>query len=320
MTDIGSPAHSPLHRSALAAREFVHRLAPSQVLLTEVRPTGPDEFRVVARWPRAEAAEGRGAFAGHEPLMVAETLRQLGVYLPLRFYGVHADYRLLIEELRLSLEPDDASPDRSSGTEIVCTVHADRIGRPGAAKSTSSASAQSAPRAVDAARAEPPRNFGLRVTLAARGRDFARADGIARILSPVAYRAVRNYWRSKPAAAQLPMTAVDPERVGVRRTEDVLVALDSDGAVRIAPADAHHPFYHDHPSDHVTGMILVGAVHQAAALQTNEPNLRLRSCSLRALRFTEPAPAATVEIGPAGRFDIRQRGTVTATGEALFES
>ena len=317
MTDIGSPAHSPLHRSALAAREFVHRLAPSQVLLTEVRPTGPDEFRVVARWPRAQAAEGHGAFAGHEPLMVAETLRQLGVYLPLRFYGLHADTRLLIEELRLTLDLDDAPHDWSTGAEIICTAHLERIGRPGAAKSTSSASP---PSAMDTARAEPPRNFGLRVSLAAHGRDFARADGMARILSPVAYRAVRNYWRSKPAAAQLPMTTVDPERVGVRRTEDVLVALDSGGAVRIAPADAHHPFYHDHPSDHATGMILVGAVHQAAALQTNEPNLRLRSCSLRALRFTEPTPAATVEIGPAGRFDIRQRDTVTATGEALFES
>ena len=310
MTDIGSPAHSPLHRSALAAREFVHRLAPSQVLLTEIRPAGPDEFRVVARWPRAHAAESHGGFAGHEPLMAAETLRQLGVYLPLRFYGVQAESRMLIEELRLSLEPDDASHERSSSTEIVCTVHVDRRGRPGTAKSASSAAAT---------RAEPPRSFGLRVGMAAHGREFARADGLARILNPVAYRAVRNYWRSKPAAPQLPMTTVDPERVGVRRTEDVLVALDSGGAVRIAPADAHHPFYHDHPSDHATGMILVGAVHQAAALQTNEPNLRLRSCSMRALRFTEPSPPATVEFGPDGRFEIRQRGTVTATGEAEFE-
>jgi hypothetical protein len=69
----------------------------------------------------------------------------------------------------------------------------------------------------------------------------------------------------------------------------------------------------------MTGMVLIGAVRQTAALHANEPNLRLRSCSMRALRFTEPSPPATVEFGPDGRFEIRQRGTVTATGEAAFE-
>jgi hypothetical protein len=69
----------------------------------------------------------------------------------------------------------------------------------------------------------------------------------------------------------------------------------------------------------MTGMVLVGAVQQTAALHANEPDLRLRSCSMRALRFTEPTPSATVEFGPDGRFEIRQSGSVTATGEAEFE-
>ncbi len=156
--------------------------------------------------------------------------------------------------------------------------------------------------------------------MAAHGREFARADGLARIAEP--RRVPRG---PELLAEQAGRHAVADDDGGPRAggrpwPQDVLVAVDARGAVRIAPADPHHPFFHDHPSDHITGMILVGAVHQAAALQTNEPNLRLRSCSLRALRFTEPNPAATVEIGPAGRFDIRQRDTVTATGEALFES
>ncbi|HEX4788245.1 MAG TPA: hypothetical protein VH372_07265, partial [Actinospica sp.] len=121
------------------------------------------------------------------------------------------------------------------------------------------------------------------------------------------------------AADRAGLTAVDPARVGASRPRDVLVAVDGRGAVRIAPADPFHPFLHDHPGDHITGMTLIGALQQTAALQANEPRLRLRSCTLRALRFTEPSPPPAVEIGPAGRFEIRQRGSVTATGEAQFE-
>jgi len=344
MTDIDLLAQPALNRSALVAREFVHRLAPSQVLLTDVRATGPDEYRAAAQWPRAHPTFDRSGNGRHDPLMVAETLRQLGIYLPLRFYGVAADSRLLIEELRFTLNPDAEPHARYAGTEITCTVHAERLGHQGghAHAHPDGGSRQVAPGdhgpgsdSAHAAHASPAshvsrgdadgagrlRNLGLRLKLSAEGREFARADGVARMLSPAAYRAVRSRTQgeSAPEDANLRLTAVDPDRVGALWPQDVLVAVDGRGAVRIAPADPYHPFFYDHPSDHITGMILIGAVQQTAALQANEPRLRLRSCTLRALRFTEPGPPATVEIGPAGRFEIRQRGTVTATGEARFD-
>jgi len=318
MADIDVLAQQSLHRSALAARQFVHRLAPSQVLLADVRPTGPDEFRAVARWPRAHGGGEPGGGARNDPLLVAETLRQLGIYLPLRFYGVTAESRLLVEELRFSLDPAPESRGRA-GSEISCTaraLHRDAGGATG-----------------------HMRSLGLRVRLHAEGREFARADVVARVLYPAAYRAVRNRGHGHPEAAEGTaagttgaedarpraaadrgrLTAVDPARVGAVRPRDVLVAVDGRGAVRIAPTDPFHPFFHDHPSDHVTGATLIGALQQTAALQANEPRLRLRSCTLRALRFTEPSPPPAVEIGTAGRFEIRQRGTVTATGEAHFD-
>lgn len=389
MAEIDVLAQLSPHRSALAARQFVHRLAPSQVLLTDVRATGPDEFRAVARWPRAQAAGdaggGRGAGGAgvgvgvgvggrNEPMLVAETLRQLGIYLPLRFYGVTADSRLLVEELRFALEPagqGGAGAHALRGSDIGCTVRAVRRNAAGADSGHM-------------------RSLDLQVRLSADGREIARADLVARVLCPAAYRAVRH--RGHAAAAQadgapahasgdtpsvrggssvhdaaairdgssargassaggassargassagdawsagdasasgdapsagapgLRLTSVDPARVGAVRPRDVLVAVDDRGGVRIAPTDPHHPFFHDHPSDQITGMTLVGALQQTAALQANEPRLRLRACTLRALRFTEPSPPPAVEIGPAGRFEIRQRGTVTATGEAHFD-
>ena len=357
MTDIDLLAHPALNRSALVAREFVHRLAPSQVLLTDVCATGRDEYRAAAQWPRAHPTFDRAGNGRHDPLMVAETLRQLGIYLPLRFYGVAADSRLLIEELRFTLNPDTEPHARYAGTEITCTVHADR-GAPGGGDDAGDGVGHGVGHGTSAAGAEHDaaqgrhaesqhthgghggpgchdehcahagaeslgrlRNLGLRIRLSAEGREFARADGVARILSSAAYRAVRSRAQgTAPSESEdMRLTTVDPGRVGATSPQDVLVAVDARGAVRIAPADPYHPFFYDHPSDHITGMILIGAVQQTAALQANEPRLRLRSCTLRALRFTEPGPPATVEIGPAGRFEIRQRGTVTATGEAKFD-
>lgn len=329
MAELDVLSQQSLHRSALAARQFVHRLASTQVLLTDVRATGPDEFRAVARWPRAQAAgEAAGGSARHDPLLVAETLRQLGIYLPLRFYGVTAESRLLVEELRFSLESMEADPRTRAGSAIGCTVRAVR-------------------RNAGGSESGQMRSLDLQVRLQAEGRDFARADVVARVLCPAAYRAVRNRGHAaatEAAGAAAPETgdaasgalgasgavahgvdrgqrlaAVDPARVGAVRPRDVLVAVDGRGAVRIAPTDPFHPFFHDHPSDHITGMTLIGALQQTAALQANEPRLRLRDCTLRALRFTEPSPPPSVEIGPAGRFEIRQRGTVTATGEAHFD-
>jgi hypothetical protein len=260
-----------------------------------------------------QAAEGTPVDARHDPLFVAETLRQLGIYLPLRFYGLTAESRLLIEEVRFVLE----TPERGAGepgrrseetrrpAEIGCVVHAVRRNAGGSAK-------------------EHMRSLEMAVRLSAGGREFARAAVTARVLYPAAYRAVRRSAVHESTAAGLEDTwrtlvPVDAARVGAARPRDVLVAVDGRGAVRIAPADPFHPFFHDHPGDHITGMTLVGALQQTAALQANDPRLRLRSCTLRALRFTEPCPPPVVEIGTAGRFEIRQSGTVTATGEARFD-
>jgi hypothetical protein len=307
MTDIDLLTEPAVHRSALVAREFVHRLAPSQVLLTEVRPAGHDAYRAVAHWPRARSAHEQAAHpVKPDPLMVAETLRQLGIFLPLRYYGVDPASRLLIEELSFALDSAAEPPDHPTGTEITCAAQVRRTG---------------------AAAAGPPHSLSLSVDFSAQGKPFARADGVARVLSLAAYRAVRNRRRRVREETEAPAgpdpanrgEPVAPDRVGVFTSHEVLVALDEQGATRIAPADPHHPFFHDHPSDHITGVTLISAVRQAAALARGEPELRMVSCALKATRFTEPDPPATIEVDGSGRFEIRQEATVTASGEAGFE-
>lgn len=309
MTDIDLLSEPAVHRSALVAREFVHRLAPSQVLLTEVRPAGHDAYRAVAHWPRARPAHEPSAAhpVKPDPLMVAETLRQLGVFLPLRYYGVDPASRLVIEELSFTLDSAAEPKDHPTGTEITCAAQVRRAG---------------------AAAARPLHSLVLSVEFSAGGSaPFARADGVARVLSLPAYRAVRNRRRlvreeTEAEAGPDPASRIEPitpERVGVFDPHEVLIALDEQGATRIAPADPHHPFLHDHPSDHITGVTLISAVRQAVALRRDAPELRMISCALKATRFTEPDPPATIEVDEAGGFEIRQEGTVTASGQAGFE-
>jgi hypothetical protein len=104
--------------------------------------------------------------------------------------------------------------------------------------------------------------------------------------------------------------------LGASRPADVLVAF-RDGALAIEPADPRHPFYFDHVSDHVPGMVLLEAARQAAAQASGGTLLRPVSGRMAASRFTEYDPPARVEAVPHHRtcvFRVRQGGVPTAYG------
>ncbi|MFF7300613.1 AfsA-related hotdog domain-containing protein [Streptomyces sp. NPDC008265] len=57
-----SPANAVL--SSALRREYVHKSAHSEVLLTGWRPVADDEFVVTAQWPRAHSFYSPGVAAG----------------------------------------------------------------------------------------------------------------------------------------------------------------------------------------------------------------------------------------------------------------
>ncbi|MDW6057783.1 AfsA-related hotdog domain-containing protein [Streptomyces sp. FXJ1.4098] len=73
--------------SRTVAREAVHRASVAEVLLTDVRALGGDRFVAAVQWPRSHPTFPHGPDGRHHPLMVAETLRQLGIYLPSRHFA-----------------------------------------------------------------------------------------------------------------------------------------------------------------------------------------------------------------------------------------
>ncbi|MEU1665401.1 ScbA/BarX family gamma-butyrolactone biosynthesis protein [Streptomyces sparsogenes] len=284
--------------SRTVARESVHRASVAEVLLTDVRALGGDRFVAAAQWPRSHPTFPHGQDGRHHPLMVAETLRQLGIYLPSRHFATPAGAHFVIRDLSFALDPAAEPRAEHGATDVVCRA------------------------AVTDPRTTPCGRFltGLRldIVLLAGGAPFARAGGTARFLDAQAYEAARR--AAPPGAAASPRSPVlarpAPHLVAVETARDVLVVREA-GALRLDPADPRHPFFFDHWSDHVPGLVLLEAARQAAALTSQGVLTRPVGCRLRALRFTEFAPPARVECVPHGRlcvFRLWQAGQRTAVG------
>lgn len=281
--------------SRTVAREMVHRSSVAEVLLTDVRPDRSGGFAAAACWPRSHTTFPRDGSDRHSPLLLVETLRQLGIYLPLRYFGVPPTAHPLITDLHFALMADREPPAGHGGTEVSCGVAVSEVRR-----------------GTDGA----VTGLRLDVDFLAGGGLFARAGGGARFLAPERYAAVRGHrlktGRPAPSAGDRP----EPAALAVADRRDVVIARRA-GALAVDPADLRHPFFFDHATDHVPGMVLLEAVRQAAAESSGGALLRPTSARLAAPRFTEFAPPARVEAVPHHDtcvFRVRQGPHCTAYG------
>lgn len=292
---------SRLSWSRTVPRELVHRTSAAEVLLTDVCPGRErNVFHAAASWPRSHPTFPRDGADLHSPLIVVETMRQLGIYLPLCHYGVPPGFRLLITDLFFRLDPDNEPRATANSTDVGCraAVTDIRTGQDGT---------------VTGLRMEVSLRVGARV--------FARAGGGARFVSPERYAALRG----ARATLRPPLPAglcVRPDigRIGADHARDVMIAV-GDGAVRLCPADPRHPFFFDHPSDHVPGMVLLEAARQAGALASDGRRVRPTAGRLKAVSFTEFAPAPRVLCVPHHRtcgFRVLQGGRYVAYGALKY--
>ncbi|MGS2590978.1 ScbA/BarX family gamma-butyrolactone biosynthesis protein [Streptomyces hebeiensis] len=308
---VGGPVEGirPLSWSRTVARELVHRTSVAEVLLTDVRRLADGRYVAAACWPRSHPTFPRDGDGRHSPLMVVETLRQLGIYIPLRYLAVSADAHALITDLRYAIDPMTEPRAESGATGVTCLV-----------------------RASEVRRASDGTVFGLRlhVSCLAGGVLFARAGGGARFLDPVRYEAVRE--GRAHGAAPLPARSdggvrPDPRRVGAAGPRDLVIRTDGGRAgghpVLVEPVDPHHPFFFDHPTDHVPGMVLLEAARQAAAFESGGVLLRPTAGRLTAARFVEYRPPARVLCVPrdtACVFRFLQDGQQKAFGVLRYEN
>lgn len=254
--------------------------------------------------------------------MVVETLRQLGIFIPLRYLGVPVDTRMLITDVFFTTDPG-AQPRASHGaTQVTCRVRVTGL-RAGSDGATA--------------------GLRLHAEFQAGGAVFATAGGGARFLSPERYAALRGPLAGTcqpPASAGL--LRPDPARLGVSHARDVVIGraagpgrAGSGGnggrrrdrwdprEVLVDAADPWHPFFFDHATDHVPGMVLLEAARQAAALASDGALSRPTGVRLTALRFTEFAPPARIVCVPHHRtcvFRFEQDGACPAFGVLHYPS
>ncbi|MGW0775339.1 ScbA/BarX family gamma-butyrolactone biosynthesis protein [Streptomyces sp. NPDC002835] len=251
----GVAASAPYPRlTTTVPREYVHRAAVSEVLLTgwesdELAGTEHREgFTVKAQWPRSHSLFAReGVY--QDPMLLIESVRQVGSLLAHAEFGVPFGYQFLMWDISIAAEPElfvaDAVP-----TEIELRTVCRDIVRRGSSLT------------------------GMRydVEVLRDGRTLATAGAAFRCMSPAVHRRLRGE-RATTTDRTVP-PAVAAALVGHASARHVVLAEPAPGAgnrweLRI---DTAHPTYFDHPVDHVPGMVLLEAARQAAHAVTGMPD------------------------------------------------
>ncbi|MFI9203821.1 ScbA/BarX family gamma-butyrolactone biosynthesis protein [Streptomyces sp. NPDC053048] len=225
------------------AKEFVHLRDESAVLVSDWVRRGPVEFTCAVRWP--------AAVAGHrpDPVLAAQTVRQCGLAISHAEFNVPLDYQSLFRVLDLSIAPTLSPYPAQRNGPLQLTVDV---------------------------RSSPPGMRGERITgsgfmeFTVRQGDHTvvRAESRQAWISPGVYRRLRGeHFVVDWGAWELP-PPLEPAAVGcVAPAEVLLAAGDRPGRWRLR-CDSANTAQFDHPVDHVPGLTLLAAAHQAARVAT----------------------------------------------------
>ncbi|MFI5687547.1 ScbA/BarX family gamma-butyrolactone biosynthesis protein [Streptomyces sp. NPDC051636] len=220
-------------------KEFVHRASIAEVMLTDWARVDDQHFTVSAQWPRLHgffAARGH-----HDPLLVAETIRQAGLLLAHAEFGVPLGHQFLMWDLAVDVSADrlriGAAP-ASVVIEVACTD----IKR----------------------RGKNLAGLHFNAVIHRDGQPAGTGSATFTCASPAVYQRIRSPRIGDGGAAPIPLTSpTAPQDVGrISPTDVVLSPVPAPGCWQLR-VDTRHPVLFDHPVDHVPGMVLLEASRQA---------------------------------------------------------
>lgn len=256
-------------------RHLVHRAAISTVLLTDSARLGEDRFLVAAQWPRDHAVHNPDADGRVDPLLFAETIRQMFVYLPHTYYGVPLTHRFIGDSLSFDLEQTAEVKVGTAPLNVV--LDAEWTWTRGH---------------------RAPHRYAMRldVVLSIDGRTCGRGSiaGIAvddRRYALLRRRAAGAASVLGAASAPAQRAAVVPTRVGRLRSKDCVLEEGAGTGEWWLRVDTGHATYFDHPSDHVPLMVALEGFRQLGYLLVNrdhpEAPLTLVDVQVECLAFGE---------------------------------
>ncbi|MET7476266.1 ScbA/BarX family gamma-butyrolactone biosynthesis protein [Streptomyces sp. NPDC005648] len=276
-------------------REYTHRAAVAEVFLTDWEPGRPDGFVVSAQWPR-----GHSFFAPRagcqDPLLVAESVRQVGSLLAHAEFGVPLGHQFLMRRLSYTVAPEGlATAPVPTEVEMRVTCH------------------------DLAKRGDRLTGMRYRTRLVRDDRTIGYAEAEFSCLTPAVYRRLRG---ARPTSAERVCgRVVEPASVGRALLSDVVLLEPEDTGNRWQlRVDTLHPILFDHPVDHVPGMVLMEAARQAAQAVHAVPVLTpamdsafLRYAELDAPCWIEAEVEESTKEGPA-----LVNVTATQNGDVVF--
>ncbi|MFL4908746.1 ScbA/BarX family gamma-butyrolactone biosynthesis protein [Streptomyces sp. MMS24-I2-30] len=269
----------------------VHKDHAEEVYLTDWRPAGRDRFRIRARRPDDHAFYRLGADL--DPLLLCETVRQTFPLLCHTAYGVPLGHQLIWERFGYRMA-DAALAGVDRGRDLTLDVRCFDIDH----------------------RGTRPAALSLHARVCWGGEPVATAETRFTVQSPAVYRRLRggSADAGSAMARAVPVPAPDPRtRSGRNRARDlVLAARGADG--RQLRVDTAHPLYFDHPVDHVPGMVLLEAAHQAVG----GTDVTALDCIFH--RYVELDRPCTITTVPPGEEDGERRTRIAAVqdGEVRF--
>ncbi|MEU7702726.1 ScbA/BarX family gamma-butyrolactone biosynthesis protein [Streptomyces sp. NPDC015492] len=229
----GTAAHVP--------GEFVHRADPADIIPTGWTQLRENRFSVSARWPASHPFFSPVAGDRHDPVLVAETIRQTTMLIAHAEFGVPVDDQFVMWGLSYRADPEALTVDGLSSdvtVDVVCSDLSSRGGR--------------------------LRDLRTTLVLTRDGRFLGTGTAQARCTSALAYRRIRGE-RMAALGRPVPLIpAVAPHLVGREHSRDVVLGPGNRADQWQLRINTDHGTLFRRPNDHVPGMVLLEAARQAA--------------------------------------------------------
>ncbi|MFF8836915.1 ScbA/BarX family gamma-butyrolactone biosynthesis protein [Streptomyces sp. NPDC015130] len=225
--------------------EFVHRADPADIFPTDWTRLAEDRFSVSARWPAAHPFFSPVTGDRHDPVLVAETIRQATMLVAHAELGVPLDEQFVMWGLGYTTDPEALAVDGLSSDVTVDLVCSELIRRGGSI-----------------------RNMRVALVLTRDGRHLATGSALTRCTSARAYRRIRG---ERLAALGRPVPLIQgvaPQLVGRESPKDVVLGVGARPGQWQLRINTGHTTLFRRPNDHVPGMVLLEAARQAATLTT----------------------------------------------------
>ncbi|MEU8975175.1 ScbA/BarX family gamma-butyrolactone biosynthesis protein [Streptomyces monashensis] len=257
-------------------KEYVHRACLAEVFLTGCTSHGRQNFSLTGQWPRAHTLFNSADGSSHDPLQVAETIRQAGMFLAHSELGVSLSHRFVMWDLNYTTHPENMDITLTP-TDFRLDARCTEITwRRGAASW-----------------------MRLEMSIHRDGALVAHGAGSLSTIPPAVYnrlRANREPWSGEAFAIAESRRPIAPSAVGRTSTADVvLTATDTPDRWLLTP-DLTHPIFFDHADDHLPGMVLLEGARQAACAALAPRQLKPTSGSTQFFRYAELDRPCSVEV------------------------